>query len=76
MSTCGLGLEEFFERLKSNVQRESSSKQVPWDSSSVTVDFLFLSMEAEAPVAPAVNSDEKKLSKKSLPYMPGSSSMI
>ena len=59
MFTWGLGLEEFFERLKSNVQRESSSKQVPWDSSSVTVDFLFLSMEAEAPVAPAVNSDEK-----------------
>ena len=76
MSTWGLGLEEFFERLKSNVQRESSSKQVPWDSSSVTVDFLFVSMEAEAPVAPAVNSDEKKLSNKSLPYMPGSSSMI
>ena len=76
MSTWGLGLDEFFERLKSNVQRDSSSKQVPWDSSSVTVDFLFLSMEAEALVAPAVNSDEKKLSNKSLPYMPRSSSMI
>ena len=59
MSTWGLGLEEFFERLKSNIQRDSSSKQLPWDSSSVTVDFLFLSMEAETPAAPAVNSDEK-----------------
>ena len=42
MKTPGLKLEEVFKLVRSDVQRESNDKQVPWDSSSVTGEFFFL----------------------------------
>ncbi len=63
MTTPGLKLEEVFKRVRANVQQDSSNKQVPWDSSSVTGDFFFVPAEgvvAAKPkvVDPAKSSDE------------------
>ena len=45
MITPGLRLEEVFKRVRADVQQDSSNKQVPWDSSSVTGDFFFVPAE-------------------------------
>ncbi|MEC8942070.1 MAG: caspase family protein, partial [Verrucomicrobiota bacterium] len=54
LSTPGLKLEEVFKRVRVDVQRESAGKQVPWDSSSVTGDFFFVSASAEPAVSAAL----------------------
>lgn len=41
MKTPGLRIEEFFKRVRINVMNESGTKQVPWESSSLTGDFYF-----------------------------------
>ena len=56
ITTPGLKLEEIFKRVRSDVQRESNDKQVPWDSSSVTGDFFFVPMAEVAAAAPTVTS--------------------
>ena len=58
MTTPGLRLEEVFKRVRADVQQDSNNKQVPWDSSSVTGDFFFVSVEAERPSAPTVSASE------------------
>jgi hypothetical protein len=56
MVTPGLGLEKVFKRVRADVQRDSNSQQVPWDSSSVTGDFFFVpagsTAQLSSPVAP------------------------
>jgi hypothetical protein len=63
MKTPGLKLEEVFKRVRSDVQRESNDKQVPWDSSSVTGDFFFVppnnSNVVSAPANNSQNSDKE-----------------
>ena len=63
MVVPNLKLEEVFKRVRADVQQDSSNKQVPWDSSSVTGDFFFVPAEgvvAAKPkvVGPAKSSDE------------------
>ncbi|MBL7218006.1 MAG: caspase family protein [Desulfobacteraceae bacterium] len=41
MTTPGLRIEEFFKRVRIDVMNESGTKQVPWESSSLTGDFYF-----------------------------------
>ncbi|MDA0857581.1 MAG: pentapeptide repeat-containing protein [Proteobacteria bacterium] len=54
MITPGLRLEEVFKRVRADVQQDSSNKQVPWDSSSVTGDFFFVPAEG---VTTTVNTE-------------------
>ena len=54
MITPGLKLEEVFKRVRADVQQDSSNKQVPWDSSSVTGDFFFVPAEGVATAKPKV----------------------
>ena len=49
MVTPGVKLEDVFKRVRVDVQRESNSQQVPWDASSVTGDFYFVTSIAAAP---------------------------
>ena len=42
MNTPGLSIESVFKRVRSDVQKESNGKQVPWDSSSLVGDFYFV----------------------------------
>ena len=49
MVTSGIKLEDVFKRVRVDVQRESNSQQVPWDASSVTGDFYFVTSIAAAP---------------------------
>jgi flagellar biosynthesis GTPase FlhF len=55
MVTPGLGLEKVFKRVRADVQRDSNSQQVPWDSSSVTGDFYFV--RGVAPTEPVTALD-------------------
>jgi len=41
MATPGLRIEEFFKRVRIDVMKESETRQVPWESSSLTGDFRF-----------------------------------
>ena len=54
MTTPGLKLEEVFKRVRADVQQDSSNKQVPWDSSSVTGDFFFVPAEGVVAAKPKV----------------------
>ncbi|MDP7499802.1 MAG: caspase domain-containing protein, partial [SAR324 cluster bacterium] len=45
MNTPGLKLEEVFKRVRADVQEKSGNAQVPWDASSLTGDFFFVSPE-------------------------------
>ena len=54
MTTPGLKLEEVFKRVRADVQQDSSNKQVPWDSSSVTGDFFFVPAEGVVTAKPKV----------------------
>ena len=49
MVTPGIKLEDVFKRVRVDVQQESNSQQVPWDASSVTGDFYFVTSIAAAP---------------------------
>ena len=42
MKSPGLKLEEVFKKVRTDVQKKSSDKQVPWDASSLTGDFYFV----------------------------------
>ena len=53
MNTPGLKLEEVFKRVRADVQEKSGNAQVPWDASSLTGDFFFVSPE-EKPEPAAV----------------------
>ena len=53
MKTPRLKIEEVFKRVRSGVQDKSDNKQVPWDASSLTGDFFFVSPE-EKPEPAAV----------------------
>ncbi len=55
MATPGLKLEDVFKRVRVDVQRESNSGQVPWDASSVTGDFYFVTGIAAAPDPNQIN---------------------
>ena len=48
LTTPGLPVEILFKRVREGVERETKSKQVPWESSSLKGDFYFA---AAAPVA-------------------------
>jgi len=47
MKTPGLKLEDVFKQVRVDVQQESNNRQVPWDSSSLTGDFYFVSPKTE-----------------------------
>lgn len=55
MAEPGVGLEDLFKKVRSGVRRESAGRQVPWESTSLEVDFYFdLPPQQAAPaVAPA-----------------------
>jgi hypothetical protein len=63
MKTPGLKLEEVFKRVRSDVQRESNDKQVPWDSSSVTGDFFFMPPVEEVVVSAPTEQPSTEASK-------------
>lgn len=48
----GLKVEEVFKRVRVEVEKQSSGKQVPWEASSLKGDFYFASAPAESAHAP------------------------
>jgi Caspase domain len=63
----GLPIEEAFKRVRVAVNKETSGRQTPWDSSSLTEDFKFIAASGPAaanagpmPVATKRNADEWK----------------
>lgn len=48
MRTPGLSLEQVFKRVRLGVRDESGRKQIPWETSSLTEDFFFLSPDGAA----------------------------
>ena len=55
MATPGVKLEDVFKRVRVDVQQESNGRQVPWDASSVTGDFYFVTGIAAAPDPNQIN---------------------
>jgi uncharacterized caspase-like protein len=49
MATPGLPVEQVFKNVRIGVIQDSNQKQVPWESSSLTVNFSFAPTEAEQP---------------------------
>ncbi len=45
-----LKIEDVFKEVRKAVKKETNNKQIPWDSSSLTDDFIFLTQEIEKPV--------------------------
>ncbi len=45
MRTSGLSIEEVFKRVRISVQRLTAGRQTPWESSSLTGDFYFSSVD-------------------------------
>lgn len=43
MRTPGVGVEEIFKRVRISVREKTQGRQTPWESSSLTGDFFFLS---------------------------------
>ena len=41
MAEAGVGLEDLFKKVRSGVRRDSAGRQVPWESTSLEVDFFF-----------------------------------
>ena len=54
MKSPGLKLEEVFKKVRADVQKKSSDKQVPWDASSLTGDFYFVPPTVAPDSAPEV----------------------
>ena len=54
MTTPGLTLERVFKQVRMDVQKASNSRQVPWDSSSVTGDFYFVPSVAAPPAVATI----------------------
>lgn len=52
LSEPGIGLEDLFKKVRSGVRRESAGRQVPWESTSLEVDFVF-DPQSAPPAAPA-----------------------
>ena len=64
LPTPGLPVEIVFKRVREDVEKETKSQQVPWESSSVKGDFFFVpprliaqvALAAPAPVVPALDT--------------------
>ncbi len=56
MAEPGMRLEDAFKKVRSGVRRDSAGRQVPWESTSLEVDFFFRPAPpvATAPATPAV----------------------
>lgn len=52
MTTPGLSLEQMFKQVRNAVREETHGRQIPWESSALTVEFAFV----EAPPRPPVNT--------------------
>ena len=50
----GLKVEDVFKRVRVEVEKQSSGKQVPWESSSLKGDFYFAGLPTDAATSPAV----------------------
>ena len=50
----GLGVEEVFKQVRINVSKRTNSKQIPWESSSLTGEFVFHASAAPAKKAAVV----------------------
>ncbi len=58
ITTPGLTLERVFKQVRVDVQQASNSRQVPWDSSSVTGDFFFVPPVAAPPAVTLLELDD------------------
>ena len=58
ITTPGLTLERVFKQVRMDVQQASNSRQVPWDSSSVTGDFFFVPPVAAPPAVTLLELDD------------------
>ncbi|MDD5175096.1 MAG: caspase family protein [Sterolibacterium sp.] len=54
MDVPGIRIEDVFKRVRSNVVRKSNEAQIPWESSSLTGDFFFMTTGVES--APAMQA--------------------
>lgn len=52
MTTAGLPIEQAFKQVRVAVLAETDAKQTPWDTSSLTNDFVFLPAKAPPPAPP------------------------
>ena len=51
----GLSIENVFKRVRIEVMRASGNRQVPWESSSLTVDFFFVTPEPSRQPPPIID---------------------
>ena len=56
-----LKAEEVFKRVRANVVKRTRGKQTPWESSSLTGDFIFNLTTTGAPPAPTAGFDERQI---------------
>lgn len=66
MRTPGLKVEEALKRVRADVVRTTADKQVPWESSSLIGDFMFLPTQSESQRPLAVPSRPENLLNKSV----------
>jgi uncharacterized protein YecT (DUF1311 family) len=59
MKTPGLKVEDVFKRVRIDVEKSSSGKQVPWESSSLKGDFYFAGLPGEAGIPASPSSPGK-----------------
>ena len=53
MKEPGVKVEDIFKKVRANVRRDSSGRQVPWEATSLEGDFYFLPAKNAVPPAPA-----------------------
>lgn len=54
LRTPGLKVEDVFKRVRTGVLKDTNGAQVPWDSSSMTGDFYFVTTGVVPPVQPSL----------------------
>jgi len=65
----GMKIEDVFKEVRAGVRRDSNGKQVPWESTSLEGDFVFVAKRAAPPAAAGAASPEKKIEKIAAPSL-------
>jgi hypothetical protein len=66
----GVKIEDVFKKVRVGVRRDSDGKQIPWESTSLEGDFVFVAQApAPAAVAPATSPEAIKIDKLAAPKL-------